>query len=96
MLTIIRAPSEEPIARSSPPILGEFPHSQAVKYESNVGFFEPFVQYFNNSITVIYADDFTPMLLLLTGSIKDSRKEQSIYSHTYDIKKRKWSVKRKL
>ena len=69
---------------------------KAVIYESNVGFFEPFVQYFNNTITVIYADDFTPMLLLLTGSIKDSRKEQSIYSHTYDIKKKKWSVKRKL
>ena len=61
-----------------------------------MGFFEPFVQYFNNKITVIYADDFTPMLLLLTGSIKDSRREQSIYSHTYDIKKKRWSKKRKL
>ena len=68
----------------------------AVKHESNVGFFEPFVQYFNNKITVIYADDFTPMLLLLTGSIKESRKEQSIYSHTYDMVKKKWSTKRKL
>ena len=68
----------------------------AVKHESNIGFFEPFVQYFNNKITVIYADDFTPMLLLLTGSIKESRKEQSIYSHTYDITKKKWSTKRKL
>ena len=37
----------------------------AVISESNIGFFEPFVQYFNNKITVIYADDFTPMLLLL-------------------------------
>ena len=36
------------------------------------------------------------MLLLLTGSIKESRKEQSIYSHTYEISKKKWSVKRKL
>ena len=69
---------------------------EAVIHESNVGFFEPFVQYFNNTITVIYADDFTPMLLLLSGSIKDSRKEQSIYSHTYDMIKRKWSFKRKL
>ena len=68
----------------------------AVKHESNVGFFEPFVQYFNNKITVIYADDFTPMLLLLTGSIKESRKEQSIYSHTYDMSKKTWSIKRKL
>ena len=68
----------------------------AVKHESNVGFFEPFVQYFNNKITVIYADDFTPMLLLLTGSIKESRKEQSIYSHTYDMTNKKWSKKRKL
>ena len=51
---------------------------------------------FNNTITVIYADDFTPMLLLLSGSIKDSRKEQSIYSHTFDLTRKKWSSKRKL
>ena len=38
---------------------------EAVIHESNVGFFEPFVQYFNNTITIIYADDFTPMLLLI-------------------------------
>ena len=68
----------------------------AVIHESNVGFFEPFVQYFNNTITVIYADDFTPMLLLLTGSVMESRKEQSIYSHTYDISTNRWSKKRKL
>ena len=37
---------------------------KAVSHESNVGFFEPFVQYYNNKITVIYADDFTPMLLI--------------------------------
>lgn len=56
-------------------------------------FFEPFVQYFNNKITVIYADDFTPMLLLLKDSIKESRDEQSIYSHTYDMKRKIWSKK---
>ena len=65
-------------------------------HEPRAGFFEPFVQYFNNKITVIYADDFTPMLLLLTGSIKECRKEQSIYSHTYDINSNKWSLKRKI
>ena len=64
--------------------------------ESNVAFFEPFVQYFNNKITVIYADDFTPMLLLLNGSVKESRKEQSIYSQTFDFNRKKWSTKRKL
>ena len=69
---------------------------EAVIHEPNIGFFEPFVQYFNNTITVIYADDFTPMLLLLSGSIKDSRKEQSIYSHTFDLTRKKWSSKRKL
>ena len=69
---------------------------EAVKHESNIGFFEPFVQYFNNIITVIYADDFTPMLLLLTGSINESRQEQSIYSHSFDKTKKKWSIKRKL
>jgi len=68
----------------------------AVIHESNVGFFEPFVQYFNNKITVIYADDFTPMLLLLKDSIKESRDEQSIYSHTYDMIRKTWSKKRKL
>ena len=68
----------------------------AVIHESNVGFFEPFVQYFNNKISVIYADDFTPMLLLLKDSIKESRDEQSIYSHTYDMKRKIWSKKRKL
>lgn len=36
------------------------------------------------------------MLLLLSGSIKDSRKEQSIYSHTFDLTRKKWSSKRKL
>ena len=69
---------------------------EAVIHEPNIGFFEPFVQYFNNTITIIYADDFTPMLLLLSGSIKDSRKEQSIYSHKYDLSTKKWSSKRKL
>ena len=69
---------------------------KAVIHEPNIGFFEPFVQIFNNTITVIYADDFTPMLLLLSGSIKDSRHEQSIYSHTYDMSTKSWSSKRKL
>ena len=36
------------------------------------------------------------MLLLLKDSIKESRDEQSIYSHTYDYKRKKWSIKRKL
>ena len=69
---------------------------EAVKKVPEIGFFEPFVQYFNNKITMIYADDFTPMLLLLTGSIKESKKEQSIYSHIYDLSSNKWSAKRKL
>ena len=68
----------------------------AVIHEPSVGFFEPFVQYFNNHITVIYADDFTPMILSLTGSIKESRREQSIYSQTYDLNKKNWSLKRKV
>ena len=61
-----------------------------------MGFFEPFVQYFNNKITVIYADDFTSILLLLTGSVSNSRREQSIYSHTFNLNTYKWSTKRKL
>ena len=68
----------------------------SIKIVPKIGFFEPFVQFFNNKITVIYADDFTPMLLLLNGSIKESKKEQSIYSQTFDIKRKKWSTKRKI
>lgn len=45
---------------------------------------------------MIYADDFTPLLLLLNGSIKESKREQSIYSQTYDLFKKKWSSKRKI
>ena len=66
---------------------------RAVLNEPNIGFFEPFIQYFNNKITVIYADDFTPMILLLNGSIKDSRKVQSIYSQTFDMKKKNGLLK---
>ena len=43
---------------------------EAVISESNIGFFEPFMQFFNNKITVIYADDFTPMLLLLINYLQ--------------------------
>ena len=41
-----------------------------IVHESTIGFFEPFVQYFNNKITVIYADDFTPLILLLINYLK--------------------------
>ena len=69
---------------------------EAIKHYNKAGFFEPFVQYFNNKITVLYADDFTSSLLLLAGSIDDSKKEQSIYSHTFDLNTNQWSTKRNL
>lgn len=58
---------------------------RAVINERNIGFFEPFVSYINNTITVIYADDFTPMLLLLQKSVFKSRKIQTIYSQVFDL-----------
>lgn len=64
--------------------------------EKNVGFFEPFVSFINNEITVFYADDFTPMLLSLIGSVDDNRKAQTIYSQIFDIKTYKWSKERKI
>ena len=69
---------------------------QAMKCYNKAGFFEPFVQYFNNKITVLYSDDFTSSLLLLAGSIGDSKREQSIYSHTFDFSTNKWSIKRNI
>jgi hypothetical protein len=64
--------------------------------EGNIGFFEPFVSFINNVITVIYADDFTPMLLSLIGSVDDNKKTQSIYSQTFNIKTYEWSKERKI
>ena len=69
---------------------------KAIKNYNKAGFFEPFVQYFNNKITVLYADDFTSLLLLLAGSISDSKMEQSLYSHTFDLSTNKWSTKRSI
>ena len=69
---------------------------EAIKNYNEAGFFEPFVQYFNNKITVLYADDFTSSLLLLAGSIDDSKREQSLYSHTFDLSTNKWSKKRNI
>ena len=34
--------------------------------------------------------------MLLTGSFKESREEQFIYSHSYDITRKRWPIKRKL
>ena len=69
---------------------------RAVINERNVGFFEPFVSYINNTITVIYADDFTPMLLLLQKSVFKSRKLQSIYAQEFDIENKKWIKERRI
>ena len=54
------------------------------------------MQYFNNKITILYADDFTSLLLLLAGSIDESKMEQSLYSHTFDLSTNKWSTKRNI
>ena len=69
---------------------------RAVINERNVGFFEPFVSYINNTITVIYADDFTPMLLLLQKSVYKSRKLQTIYAHEFDFENKVWRKERRI
>ena len=61
---------------------------QEINYK--FGFFEPFVSLINNEVTVIYADDFTPMFLYLNRYI------QIIYSQTLDLKTMKWSKNRKI
>ena len=69
---------------------------RAVINERNVGFFEPFVSYINNTITVIYADDFTPMLLLLQKSVYKSRKLQTIYAQEFDYINKVWRKERRI
>ena len=69
---------------------------RAVINERNVGFFEPFVSYINNTITVISADDFTPKILLLQKSVFKSRKLQSIYAQEFDIENKKWIKERRI
>jgi len=65
-----------------------FIHIQEISY--CFGFFEPFVNLINNEVTVIYADDFTTMLLYLDW------KFQNIYSQTLDLKTMKWSKNRNI
>ena len=70
---------------------------QAVKDEDKVGFFEPFVMWLNNEISVFYADDFTPMV---NHTINDdpyyNYMVQNIYTQIYDMDNQKWSKERTL
>jgi len=63
-------------------------HIQEISYK--FGFYEPFVSLINNEVTVVYADDFTAMLLYLNRYI------QNLYSQTLDLKTMKWSKNRKI
>ena len=66
-------------------------------YKSPLGFYEPFVSYINNKITLIYTDDFTPTLLDLMGERNiNNIRVQSIYNVTFDLKIKKWPKERKL
>ena len=66
-----------------------------IRYKVPLGFYEPFVSYINNKITLIYADDFTPTLLEIMGEKNiNNIRVQSIYSVTFDLKTKMWSKNR--
>ncbi len=62
---------------------------------SDIGFYEPYVDFINNIPTVMYADDFTPMLLKTDGeSLSLNNNMQRLMSQTFDIKNMAWSKER--
>ena len=69
----------------------------STRHKVIIGFYEPFVFYLNNKITLIYADDFTPAISNIMGkNYEDDVKVQSIYSVTFNMKTYKWSNERKI
>ena len=69
----------------------------AMTYKNNIGFYEPYVDFINNVPTVMYADDFTPMLIKAKGaSVSLNYATQYLMSQTYDMETMKWSTERKI
>ena len=68
-----------------------------INYKVPLGFYEPFVSFINNKITLIYADDFTPTLLDIMGERNiNNIRVQSIYSVSFDLETKMWSKNRKI
>ena len=69
----------------------------AMTLKNNIGFYEPYVDFINNVPTVMYADDFTPMLIKAKGaSVSLNYATQYLMSQTYDMDSMKWSTERKI
>ena len=67
----------------------------AMTLKNNIGFYEPYVDYINNVPTVMYADDFTPMLIKAKGaSVSLNYATQYLMSQTFDMETMKWSRER--
>ena len=69
----------------------------AMTLKNNIGFYEPYVDLINNVPTVMYADDFTPMLIKAKGaSVSLNYATQYLMSQTLDLETMKWSTERKI
>ena len=69
----------------------------AMTLKNNIGFYEPYVDFINNVPTVMYADDFTPMLIKAKGeSVSLNYATQYLMSQTYDMDSMTWSTERKI
>lgn len=69
----------------------------AMTMKDNIGFYEPYVDLINNVPTVMYADDFTPMLIKARGaSVSENHATQYLMSQTYDMDSMTWSSARKI
>ena len=63
---------------------------QAIKKETRIGFFEPHFGIINGELTVMYADDFSTMLLNHRGSTTLNYETQYIISRTWNENTKKW------
>ena len=67
----------------------------AMLQHGGIGFYEPYVDLINNVPTVMYADDFTSMLLKPLGpSVSRNYCSQYLMSQTYDMEAEEWSTER--
>lgn len=66
----------------------------AVKSEGRVGFFEPHFGIINGELTVMYADDFTTMLVNPRGSVWANYETQYIVSRSWNETTQKWNARK--
>ena len=63
---------------------------EALKNEPRIGFYEPHFGIINNKLTVMYADDFSPMLTNVRGDIALNYETQCIVSRTWNEIMKTW------